>query len=109
MTLDFETLRAILREDPEEFDRVTRAEIDKLINSAPDNMQQRLRGMQFIIDTKLNMTNSPVQRYNLMVEMFWDGFIKFRDVVNGIHEQANPGKVLQFRCVNENSRLDKED
>lgn len=105
---DFEDLRTLASNNPEEFDRICRAEINRVIDSAPEDIQQRLKGMQFIIDTKLNMTNGAVQRYNLMVEMFWEGFLKFKDAVNGTYEKLEPGRVIKFGRRDEQKHTDRK-
>ena len=50
--LDFDYLCNLLKTDPEAFEAYREREIEKVIQSAPEATQQRLRGLQFQIDAK---------------------------------------------------------
>lgn len=45
--------------------------------------KKRLLAMQWRIDQELDRCKDPTQRYNKMVELFWEGVGKFRDTLGG--------------------------
>ncbi len=48
--LDFDSMSAIAKDDPVEFERLRKLAIDEVIESAPPERRQRLRGLQWRID-----------------------------------------------------------
>ena len=73
-----EELEQLAQTDPEALEAYFRAEIDRVIESAPEHRRDRLRALQWSIDNKLNLCKDPTQRFNKMVEIFWEGFHKFQ-------------------------------
>ena len=101
----FEELSRLWRDDPEEFGRVARMRIDKLIESVEPERRQSLRQLQFRIDCELRKYKDPVARMNKMTELFWEGVKSLDDALNGklarveektIKKKA-PHNVLKFK------------
>jgi hypothetical protein len=88
-----EELVDLLNSDEEAFNTYIREEIDKMIEGSPEHLQPRLRAMQFNIDMTLRRYKNPIARMNKMIEIFWQGFFKFKDAIDGkiplIHEENN--------------------
>jgi len=92
-------LAELYKTDPEEFERITRAEIDRIIEGADPEYRNRLRGLQFTIDTKLSKCKDPVARLNKMIELFWAGLDEFNIALDGqlpLDPKEDSAKVLHF-------------
>ena len=51
----------------------TRKDIEDFIESVPEERREHLRRLQWRIDQELAKYKDPVQRFNKMVEMLWEG------------------------------------
>ncbi len=93
-------LREIARDDADEFERCRRLLIDRTIESFPPEHRRRGYGLQFRLDLELGRYRDPLARMNRMVEIFWDGVHRFREVLDDPQRYAadqtppNPGKVI---------------
>jgi hypothetical protein len=56
----FETLRELAEHDPERLERLRHDLTEQLIANAPPRSQQRLRGLQFQIETRLRLAPNPI-------------------------------------------------
>ena len=81
-----EELEQLAKTDPEALEAYLRAEVDRIISLAPEHHRERLRGLQWRIDNELKLCKDPTQRFNKMVEIFWEGFHKFKDTVDGVKD-----------------------
>jgi len=75
-------LEKINYKDPDHFEKLRKELIDITIKSYPKKFQKRARGIQFQLDYELNKYKDPVNRMNRMVELFWDKFHEFNDMMN---------------------------
>lgn len=66
---------------------VTRKDIEEFINSLSPEHQERARQFQWRIDQQLNCCKG-IQRYNKMVELFWEGVDRFQKTLE------NPSSML---------------
>lgn len=57
---DAQRLMDLAKNHPEELERLRLEEIDNLINSAPEHMRKRLRGLQFQVDCKRRLHKNPL-------------------------------------------------
>ncbi|ORJ57673.1 hypothetical protein B5V00_12945 [Geothermobacter hydrogeniphilus] len=87
-------LSALTDTDPEQFERESRAIIEQTIASFPEHHRHRARGLQFRIDNALAQCSDPLSRMNKMVEIFWEQFRQFHDILH------DPEKVLNERESN---------
>jgi hypothetical protein len=63
-------------------EEVTRSTIEEFINSIEDEERRlKLQRLQFRIDRELRNYKDPVARMNKMVELFWEGFKEFDEVL----------------------------
>lgn len=58
---DFDYLKLLADEDPDELERLRRFFCDQLISSAPERYQRRLRGLQFQVDMIRRRSKNPLQ------------------------------------------------
>lgn len=87
----FEELSQLYFQDPEQFEQRRKALIEETIQTFPEDFQKRAQGLQFTIEARLQAYHDPIMRMNKMVEIFWEHFASFQEVVN------NPEKVMRER------------
>ena len=57
------------------------AALEAFLNKLPQERQTRMRAYQWRLEQELSHYKDPVARMNKMVELFWDGVNKFKDMV----------------------------
>lgn len=72
-----------LRDDPEAFEAKKNEILEEAFARIPKALQERMRLHQWALDAQLKGIKDPTQRYNKMVELFWEGFGRFHDALNG--------------------------
>ncbi len=87
---EFERRMKLFQDDPAEFERRSRKEIEEAIQSAPPHLRRRLGGVQFQIDTTLARYKHPTARMNKMVELFWTQAKKLDDALQGLKHGRIP-------------------
>lgn len=78
MDFDADHWLRLASEDPEEFERSRHAAIAALIESAPSDVQDRLRGLQFRIDMERRRSRSALGGALRIQQMMWDRFADLR-------------------------------
>ncbi len=73
--LDFDCWSSFAQHDPEAFERLRCEAIDELIESAPEHMQQRLRGLQWQIDQVRRQSKTPMDACRRLSDMMWDRLV----------------------------------
>lgn len=106
---NFDKLRHLAQNDPDELERLRIQLCEELIHEAPENYRRRLRGLQFRIDMERRKAKSPMAACITISGMMHDSFDKLRMALNeaaGTVPNAEPavsnsdtsaGKVLPFR------------
>jgi hypothetical protein len=84
-------LAGLYQKDPHEFEKMRRELIEQTIAAFPARHRQRAYGLQFIIEMRLKKYKDPVVRMNKMVEIFWEQFGLFQDVLQ------DPARVVAER------------
>lgn len=84
-------LALLYEEDPEQFEEQRQFLIQRTIEDFPEEYRQRAYGLQFRLDAQLRKYKNPVARMNKMVEIFWQNFEEFVEVLN------DPNEVLRKR------------
>jgi hypothetical protein len=84
---DFDEWAALAKSDPAAFEAKRRAAIEALIDSAPEQHRQRLRGLQFRVDMERQRASNPLSATIRISNMMWSAFGDLREaldqVVNG--------------------------
>jgi len=75
----------IARENPERFEKIRKQLIEEHINSAPERMQHRLRGLQFQIDGLRAIHKSPMGCCIEISKLMYESLAKMRDTIVGVH------------------------
>jgi len=97
MEYDFDYMKDLYINNPEEFERVAQASIDEAISKTSEEHQQALRAQQWRLRQELDKIKDPVARMNKMVTMFWPQVIKFVEVLKNPHvESKKEGQVVDF-------------
>jgi len=91
-------LSSLSETDPEQFERESRAIIEKTIASFPEHHRKRARGLQFKIDRTLASCNDPLSRMNKMVEIFWEHFRQFHDILHVPEEVLSQREDRRETC-----------
>lgn len=97
-------LSGLYQKDPWQFEEKRKLLIKQTIESLPAERRRCAYGLQFKIESKLAKYKDPVSRMNKMVEIFWEHFQQFHEVINDpakflLEKEKNrsEGKVIQFR------------
>jgi hypothetical protein len=92
ISFDHDELARLYQEDPEAFDRKRQELIDEFIENLPnDDCKRRAKQFQFRIDGELRGIKDPIAKMNKMVELFWDGVIRFQHVLQACSmDEPNP-------------------
>lgn len=97
-----EQLLKLAKENPDALEALRQREIESLINSAPKKMQRRLRGLQFKIDAKRQMSKNPMASCIEISRMMFDSVQELQQCLNGEApaqgkvRSANTGEVIAF-------------
>ena len=87
--IDFEHWATLASTDPEEFEKLRQDRISALINRTTGQRHQRLRGLQWQIDTvRAQHKNSSVAACQAISELMWDAFKQLAEV---LQSQAESG------------------
>ena len=90
-----------LRDDPEAFERARSRIIAEAIADLPEDRQTKAKCEQWKLDAELDKYHDPVARMNRMVEIFWQGVVKFDEAL-AMEEQIPESKssksatIIQF-------------
>jgi len=75
-------MTGLYQKDPQEFEKMRTLLIEQTIAAFPTRHRQRAYGLQFVIEMRLKKYKDPVARMNKMVEIFWQQFGLFQDVLH---------------------------
>lgn len=87
---DFEYWAELARNDPEKFERLRKLQIDKIIQSSPEDIQKRMQGIQWQIDQIRQTTKSPMAACIKISSMMWDSVLGDNGLVEAIEKLQEP-------------------
>lgn len=101
MFFDFDEMKDLYQENPEEFLALAKDKIYDYIYSVPDpTRQEQLMALQCKIDRDLSHYKDPIARMNRMIELFWMQVQLLNDALNGLHAEETqpelPENVVKF-------------
>ena len=100
MNWDFDEMKRLHKENPEEFAAISRDKIYDYIYSIPSpNRREQLMDLQRRIDTELAEYKDPIARMNRMVELFWMQVQLLDDAYKVLVKEETretPKNVIQF-------------
>ena len=86
---DFDTLKHMAQHAPEALSTLLHDEVEKLINSAPEHSQRRLRGLQFQIDAQRQTHDSPMGACIAISKMMHESFYHLRHMLNQVKNEGS--------------------
>ncbi len=87
----FEELKALHEEDPKALEALNQVWNEKIISSAPESHQQRLRGLLFQMDMERRRASTPLSASIRLYTLMTESFVKLCDIVEGLYEDGkNP-------------------
>lgn len=98
-----ESMSGLYQQDPVAFEARRQELLETAIAEYPNHWQSRARGLQFVIEAKLDRCHDPVSRLNCMIALFWEGVVHFQQVLQDPEQaldariQDGPAKVLELR------------
>lgn len=104
---DFDFWKELYESDPDMFE-VKRAELIKSeIAKAPLQLQRRLNGIQFELDAKRSLSDSPLESCMQMSSQMWDSFDLMRTHLNALArpEALTEEEVAQLKRPNESAKV----
>jgi hypothetical protein len=79
----FDTLKDLAEHDPDAFETLRTELIESFIRASPARHQRRLRGLQFVIDSRRNLASNPMQALIEIQSMMHDCLAKLNQALNG--------------------------
>ena len=112
---DFDALKMLAVTDPDQLDSLQRNMNDQLIDSAPDSIRDRLRGILFQIDMQRRLSKDSMQLCEKISEIMHDSVRDLRDALTkdsgsrkskardpGQDAESKSATVLRFQTQLEN-------
>lgn len=81
---DFDAWSELYASDPEAFERQREELIKAEIAKSPESMQRRLKGIQFELDAKRSLCDSPLDSCMQMSTQMWQSFDGMRTRLNAL-------------------------
>ena len=104
--LDLDRLTRLAAEDPEAFEAERRRLVEALIESAPDHQRQRLRGLQWRVDTIRERAPTPMAACMKLSGMMWDRITEPGGLLDAYEALQGDGSVEDLRGRGEGRLLD---
>ena len=90
--MGFEDWLELARSNPEAFEARRKQAVEHAISQAPEDVQQRLRSLQWRIDRTREQARTPMSSVMAISNMMWDNY----RYLNGfLHQLAQPSKPVQ--------------
>lgn len=94
-------LIALAKRDPEGLENLRKQQIEQLITAAPAKLQNRLRGLQFQIDSRRRLHKSPMGACLMISDMMLDSLGRLNEALHGsithdAPQETRPASVLKF-------------
>ena len=93
--LNFDELLTLAQTDPEALEALRQEHINRLIDNAPEQYQQRLKGLQFQIDAHRKIhSDSPLGSCMKISQMMHESFAELRGWLNQVSGVNDPLREL---------------
>ena len=104
---DFEYWAELHETDAEAFEQQRAALIQAEIDKAPEHLQRRLKGIQFELDAKRSMSDSPLESCMQMTSQMWDSFDHMRTHLNVLArpEALSEDEVVKLQKPTESAKI----
>ncbi|MCL7945443.1 DUF3135 domain-containing protein [Marinobacter sp. ATCH36] len=95
----FDELRDLLQRDPEGFEILRAALIEDCIRRSSTRNQQRLRGLQFVIDARRRIAGSPMKALLDIQTMMYDSLLALQQTLLIQRRTSEPSAPLSARVL----------
>ncbi len=99
---DFEHLRKLAEENPEELDFLCYYYSKRLIDSAPKSYQTRLKGIMFQMELTRRRSKNPIQSCIEISKMMMDSFTELNNALNIKYNDASVKQNNSDSSINKN-------
>jgi hypothetical protein len=89
----FEDWQRLHETDPDAFELRRKEALEAVILSAPEDMQQRLRGVQFRVDMERSRAGSDLAACLKAHSMMWDSLVRLRDALSELSDLQKDGML----------------
>lgn len=86
----FDELLSLAQQDPNKLESLRKELVASTINSAPDDMQERLKGLQFTIDMEVRRSKNPMSSCMKLSELMHESFGKLRTALGNEGPAISP-------------------
>jgi hypothetical protein len=96
----FDTLRYLAEHDPERLEHLRHALTELLISRSPEESRQRLRGLQFQVNARINLAPNPVAACIAVSSMMHETLDQLQQVLTegpDYPPPAHEARILPFR------------
>ncbi len=101
----FDILLKLAKEQPDELERFRQEQVENIINSAPEECQRRLRGLQFQIDAQRKIhADSPMGACMKINQMMHESFAELRNWLNTITGVNDPLNA-DMQSIDRNTKI----
>lgn len=87
----FETMARLAQEHPADFERMRATLVEDFISHAPRRLEQRLRGLQFRIDSNRRLAKSDYGAALRVFTMMWESFESLAALWRGLPAEMQNG------------------
>lgn len=100
---DFDHWMKLAKENPETFEKQRQELIQTAINEAPQHMNQRLKGLQWHIDSEIKLAKNPMDGclkiYQMMMDSVYqpNGLLDALTMTEGVVKSNDNKNVIQLR------------
>jgi hypothetical protein len=89
---DFESLKCMAEQNPEELERLRLRYCRELIDNAPERFRRKLSGLLFRIDMESRLSRNSIQRCVRLSQMMMDSFSELQSALNFSSADELPGQ-----------------
>jgi len=97
---EFDELSKLAKENPEALEKLRKDLVEQLIQSAPEQYQNRLKGLQVKIDMERRRAKTPIASCIRISQMMQESFTKLRDALNQMQNAQAPEKSTGLTPIN---------
>jgi predicted nucleic acid-binding Zn-ribbon protein len=90
----FDELKKMAESSPESLEILRKELVEDVIKNAPIKNQERLRGLQFKIDTKIKTSRSPIEAVSRVYDEMMNSFDKLNEELNKFESATKDIKSL---------------
>ncbi len=84
---DFDYLRALADKDPQELENLRQRYNQQIIESAPEQLKKRLKGLLFQINMERRRSKNAIHACMALSKMMMDSYVNLQEAVVNIHGQ----------------------